>query len=141
MKSNSNIKNQSFWHNISSVLYLLLVGGATYYLNSEGKFMRDISWIDFTLLFLATFRIIRLLTYDKITQHIRVYLRRFDNGVGKELALLLDCPWCTGIWAGLLVAFIFFLNPIFYFFILALAISGMGSFVQIVIWKIGLEPK
>jgi uncharacterized membrane protein len=74
-------------------------------------------------------------------EHIRNYLGRYTFGYRKELNSLINCPWCTGIWAGLLVTFIFFLSPLSHFFILALAISGLASFVQITIWKIGLEPK
>ncbi len=141
MEENITKNSQALWHNFFSVAYLVLVAGATYYLKLQNELTRDISWFDFTLLVLATFRLAHLFTYDSITEHIRAYFRKFTSGYRKELSSLINCPWCTGIWFGLLVTFLFFLTPLAHFFILAVAISGLATFLQIVIWKIGLEPK
>jgi uncharacterized membrane protein len=141
MKEDNREISHAFGHNIFSALYLLLIIFSIYYLNQEQKLNRDISWFEFTLLSLATFRLIRLFVYDTITEHIRSYLEKYDYGFRKELSNLIQCPWCTGVWAGLFVAFIFFFHPLARFFILALALAGIGSFLQIVIWKIGLERR
>ncbi|MFA5961248.1 MAG: DUF1360 domain-containing protein [Parcubacteria group bacterium] len=133
--------SQAFWHNFFSAIFLALVASATYYLNLTHKLGREISWFDFTLLFFATFRLIRLFVYDTITEHVRGYLRRYSSGYRRELSMLINCPWCTGIWAGLFVAFIFFLSPLTHFFVLLLAISGLGSIVQTIIWRVGLDPR
>lgn len=140
MKNDNVNTKQIFWHNLSIFIYTAVVLGLAYYFDLENKFNKNISWFDFVLLSLATFRIIRLFTYDVITEHIRAYFGKFDSGYQKEISTLINCPWCVSVWAGLFVTFIFFLHPLFYFFILALAVSGMGAFIQILIWKIGLEP-
>lgn len=140
MKEEIVKNNSALWRNLSSILYLLLVVSAAYWLNLEHKLNKEVSWFEFVLLALANFRLIRLFTYDVVTAHIRNYLGKFDLGYRKELAVLINCPWCTGVWMGLFVTFIFFLHPVFHFFILALAIAGLGTFIQILIWKIGLEP-
>ena len=141
MQVDGRKNGQTFWHNFFSVLYLALVVLAIYSLNLGNKLDKNISWFDFTLLFLATFRLIRLFVYDTVTEHIRAYLRNYHYGYRRELSMLIHCPWCTGIWSALFVTFIFFYDPLSRFFILALALAGAGSFLQTVAWKIGLDPK
>lgn len=141
MKQNGDGENLAFWHNFFSGIYLFLVVVAIYYLESSQKLAKEVSVFEFFLLALATFRLIRLLVYDSVTQHIRDYLERQTSGIGRELALLINCPWCTGVWAGLFVGFLFFVSPLATFFILILALAGLGSFMQTVAWKIGLDPR
>jgi hypothetical protein len=44
---------------------------------------------------------------------------------------LLGCPWCVGLWSGLIVAFFYFMYPWAWFIVLFLAISGLGSLFQL----------
>ena len=76
--------------------------------------------MDFFLLSLATYRLARLISYDKVTSWIRSPFVREGEGAatpeevkekpageGVRLAVseLLTCSWCSGMWAGQLVYF------------------------------------
>ena len=128
---------QTFWHNFFSILYLGLVVLAIYLLEKNGKLNRMISVFDFVILALATFRLIRLLVFDSITEHIREYFDRHEKGWRKEISTLISCTWCSGIWMAFIILLLFFLTPLSYFFILVLAIAGSGSAIQVIITKIG----
>jgi hypothetical protein len=97
---------------------------------------------------LASFRLTRLICFDKITEFIRspffdevnedgeVFLVVKPKGIRKWLGELLSCYWCTGIWVStFLVAghilFSSFFNP----FILILAIAGIASVIETIISK------
>ena len=74
-------------------------------------------WFEFFLITLATFRLTRLLVYDKITTFIRnpfhetreelesdgavvevLYVK--GKGIRKFIGELLSCHWCTGMWCA-----------------------------------------
>jgi hypothetical protein len=131
--------SQTPWHIFFTMLYLLLVWLAISSLDAGGKLRREIPTFDFIILVLATFRLIRLFVYDSVTSYIREYLGQYLSGARKELSMLINCPWCTGIWMALVVFFLYFVNPLFWYFLLIMALAGAGSFLQIVIWKIGRE--
>jgi len=129
-----------YWHFGSSLFFIFLVGFLIYIFESSGKSIKDISLFDFFLLSFATFRIIRLFTYDSVMDFVRNFFeRKKDGGPMETLSQLIHCPWCTGIWAALFVATIYFLTPFSRFFIFVLALAGIGSYLQIIIWKIGKE--
>jgi hypothetical protein len=130
-------RNQNFWHNFFSALFLVLVGLATMYFNLLGHLPNKISVFDFVILSLATFRLIRLFVYDSVTSHVREYLGRYEHGPRKELSMLINCPWCVGIWMAFFTSFIYFLTPLSWYFILLLALAGVGSALQVIMWKVG----
>lgn len=138
---NNNIsdykRNQYFWHFAYSALFVILVGLAISYLKNSGTWPRKIPTFDFILLCLATFRLIRLFTYDLITNFIRDHFKQYKNGPGRVMWHLLDCPWCSGVWAALAVTFFYFATPLAWYPILILAVAGVGSFIQVTIYKIG----
>lgn len=93
-------------------------------------FVRVGVW-DFFLLSFAAFRLIRLLTYDKITAFLRDYLAARSGGLGKTFHSLVICPWCVGVWTSLFVVTLYFVpyaQPI----LLVLAVAGIASSLQVV---------
>jgi hypothetical protein len=132
----NKVKNQNFWHFFFSALYLLLVFFVISLFNVQGKLTKQIPIFDFFLLSVATFRLIRLFVYDSITGGIREYLGKFSVGPGKEISMLINCPWCTGIWMALAVFIMYFSNPLFWYFLVILALAGLGSITQIIVTRI-----
>ncbi|MEN2767376.1 DUF1360 domain-containing protein [Ornithinibacillus xuwenensis] len=72
-------------------------------------------WFEFTLLMLASFRLTRLIVFDKITSFIRkpfhheveevdtdgttvTFIEIKGQGIRHWLGELLSCYWCSGIW-------------------------------------------
>jgi Protein of unknown function (DUF1360) len=108
----------------------------------------EISLLDFTILALASFRLTRLIVFDKITEFIRnpffdeieevnedglmeVYYFPKQTPIKKFLGELLSCYWCTGIWvsAALVLGYIFF-SSFFEIFILVFAVAGFASLLE-----------
>lgn len=113
------------------------------------------SVFEFILLVLATFRLTRLLVFDKITNFIR---KPFHNiveetlpdgtiqefivikgqGIRKWMGELLSCYWCTGVWCAI---FIYVLYRYFFFIaeplIIILAISSLSAIIETIVVKMG----
>lgn len=100
------------------------------------------------ILGLASFRLTRLIVFDKITNFLRepffdeiveedengekeVFLVPKTVGMKKWIGELLSCYWCIGIWvsAGLLSLYLF-LPKIGCLIILLLAIAAIGSIIE-----------
>lgn len=131
--------DQPFWHFVFSAFFVFLVASSLFYLKSENKLPNKIDPFDFILLSLAVFRLIRLFVYDMVTDFVRNYFAKYQKGPGKTIYRLLDCPWCTGVWMAFFVSFFYFATPMAWFPIFILALAGLATFIQITIWKIGLE--
>lgn len=147
--------DQSIWNFIFTVLFVAFFGGLMYILYAlHGELPTSIPIFDFILVILATFRLIRLFVYDKILQFFRelfvrteevhteqgvAYVERFEyeGGPLRTISELLGCPWCFGIWCGLMISFFYFLTPLAWFPILVLAISGLGTLLQLISNLIG----
>lgn len=140
---------QNVWHIVFSFFFLAVLAAATWLLLSLGRMPYELSVFDLILVILATFRVTRLFVYDKITQWIHdLFLHKevVEGSPGEEIILrhkiasgprrtiheLISCPWCFGIWAAFVVTFFYFLWPeVMFYPILLLAISGVGTFLQI----------
>jgi hypothetical protein len=97
---------------------------------------------------LASFRLTRLIVFDKITEFIRapffdevieegeVFLVVKPKGIKKWIGEMLSCYWCTGMWAStLLVAGNTYFSPFFTPFSLILAIAAIASVIETIISK------
>ena len=149
-KENVNGWNIFFSLLFASFLFSSLAVVAARY----GGFPRFVPLLDIVLMVLATQRLTRLLVYDKITRWLRelfVYKRElyaedgarwvelipYGRGMRHTVHDLLDCPWCIGIWAALVVVFSYFIFPWAWYVIFMLAVSSAASFLQLTINAIG----
>lgn len=148
------ITDQYFWNVVFLVFFSVLVFMATVILQSEAyKLYTELTFIDFTLITLASFRLIRLVVYDKIFAFFReqfydaeeykgkVLLVKPENGPRRTLADLLSCPWCFGVWATAMISFFYLLTPYAMFPILVLALSSVATFLQILANLIGWKSE
>ncbi|MBN3523170.1 DUF1360 domain-containing protein [Paenibacillus apiarius] len=110
--------------------------------------MWDISWFTFVLLFLASYRLTRLIVFDEITAFLRrpfVEERFHTDETGAIYAVidekggrfhafmrkLLTCYWCVGVWCAAAVGAAYLLIPdIAYPFVLVLAIAGAAGILE-----------
>ncbi|WP_066071229.1 DUF1360 domain-containing protein [Neobacillus soli] len=110
-----------------------------------------ITILNLFILSLASFRLTRLIVFDKITEFIRepffdevaeeneegeieVYYIPKKTGAGKFLGELLSCYWCTGIWASTAVVGMFLLSPDYTTpVILVLAVAGLASILESIV--------
>lgn len=114
----------------------------------------EISWIEFILLLLASFRITRLFVFDRITEFIRkIFLAEVEekNEQGETEVFivpksgivrgffgeLISCYWCTGVWVAGFLTILYYLFPtICEPFVLLFAIAGAASLVEACLQKL-----
>ncbi len=148
------ITDQYFWNIVFLVFFICLVFMATVILDGEAyKTYADLTLLDYTLITLASFRIIRAVIYDKIFAFFReqfydaseykgqVVLSKPERGPRRTLADLLSCPWCFGVWAAAMVSFFYLLTPYAFYPTLFLALSAVASFLQILSNLIGWKSE
>ena len=120
----------------SQLVTALVTGSETWkglgiWLVSDGVATLSISLI---LLLLATFRITRLVVYDKMTLPVRQIIdsaATAGNGFFLVLKDLVSCPWCVSMWAALAVLFLLLLGSFGFVLLGILALSGAASLIQI----------
>ena len=117
-------------------------------------FPRYVPLLDIALMMLAVQRLTRLLVYDKIMRWFRdlfVYKRElisedgsrwtelipYGRGLRHTIYDLLQCPWCIGVWASLLVVFSYFMFPWAWYVIFMLAVASAGSLLQVLANGVG----
>lgn len=135
-------KDQALWNAIFSAFFLLVLvvvfWGLTDGLDQFG-WLYLMSPIDIIIISLATFRITRLVTSDKIFAFVRSWFMDTDEsgleskpkgGPRRTVAEIIECLWCTGLWAALLVTALYFAADVGRFFVVILAIAAVGSFLQ-----------
>ena len=104
-----------------------------------------------TLLAFASFRLTRLIVYDKITGFIRapffeVEEQWLDDGTVEEtvtfkgsglkrwIGELLRCHWCMGIWTSMLLYIGSQLAPgVFVPVVIILAIAGIAAIIEVIV--------
>lgn len=124
---------KALWNIIFSLFFLGLVALSYIYLSGRGLLTTSIPWTDLILLSLATFRLVRLFTYDHITEFLRnaVSSAREGTFLG-TIKDLLGCPWCTGVWFAFLAYVGYSASPeVIMPLVLILAIAALASFFQV----------
>ncbi|XJZ28205.1 DUF1360 domain-containing protein [Bacillota bacterium Lsc_1132] len=113
--------------------------------------MLGVDFLDIIVIGLASFRLTRLIVFDKITEFIRipffdkiteineagetdVYYTPKSTGIKKVIGELLSCYWCTGMWASLFLVLFYWLAPAAgSIIIVILAVAAVGSIIETVI--------
>ena len=138
------ITDQYFWNIVFSIFFLVLVLLAAIILETEARIPYDeLTLVDYTILALATWRLIRLFSKDNITRFFREQfwdvvkvgrghrLEKPKTGPRRTVADLISCPWCFGPWAATMVVFFYLITPLAVFPILILALSAVATFMQL----------
>ncbi|MFB9762695.1 DUF1360 domain-containing protein [Ectobacillus funiculus] len=112
------------------------------------------NWFLFVLFALASFRLTRLIVYDKITKFIRnpfieevdvqdedgsvvTYVRIKGRGLRKWIGELLSCYWCTGIWTtAFLMALYYFMPKFTEWLLFLLGIAGVAAIIETVVSRL-----
>ena len=104
--------------------------------------MRDISWMTYIMLILASYRLTHLIVFDKITEFIRKpFMKKVEveTDAGTEtkeipasmFGYLLKCYWCAGVWSAILLGGAYLLFPkVTFVFILIFSIAGGQSIIE-----------
>ena len=138
------VTDQYFWNFVFGLFFLaLIVMGAVALDSATARDFATLTFVDYALMTLASWRLIRLFVYDTVTKFVREQfydatkvkgggmLEKPARGPRRTLADLFSCPWCFGVWATALVVFCYMAFPWAIFPIAFLALSAVASFLQI----------
>lgn len=131
---------------IAFVVTAIILLFVLYWVN--GSLPHSISIFDFVLIALASFRMIRGASFDKllrypreffkyekriVTEEGRRYIIKKEVGPGWKKAIdeTLLCVWCTGFWTTLITIFLYYVSTSTWVIILLFAVSGVATFVQL----------
>jgi hypothetical protein len=131
---------QKFWNFMATLFYIILIVLLGFGLKHKGVDIRQIRIWEVFVLALASYRLTRILVFDKIFKFLRDFFRaRSQLYVFYVVKEILSCPWCAGIWVALINIAVYFLVPFGNLFIYLLAIAGIASFFVIVVNYFGLS--
>ncbi|KOO50339.1 DUF1360 domain-containing protein [Priestia koreensis] len=106
------------------------------------------TWLYLVLFVFATFRLTRLIVFDKITWFIRApfhevieekqedgtvdtYLHVKGKGLRKWIGELLSCYWCTGMWCAIALYFgLVYASAIVLPIVIILAVAGCAGLIE-----------
>jgi hypothetical protein len=121
-----------FWNTTLSLFFALLVIVSIATLYASGRIFYSIPERDLILMALAIFRLVRLFTYDQITQFIRDWFVGAEQGTLRHtLGVLINCPWCIGLWFSWMIVTLYFSTIYSWPLILILSLAALASFFQI----------
>lgn len=115
----------------------MLVGALWLMKSVRGGYLTAVPPFDALLMALASFRITRLVVYDKISGWFRDLFKDAPRGIMRTIHDLLACPWCIGFWSTLVIVVSYFIFSWAWSVILFLAIAGLGSLIQLYANQIG----
>ena len=130
-----------FWNGIALLVFIAMCAAAIWLVLRYGTFdPAAVGAFDLAVIGLATFRLIHLLTYDKIFDMVRAAfmdrkgtrLKTAERGWRRLVSEFLACIWCTGMWAALIAVTIYFLGTWARLTALLIAVAGLGSLLQLV---------
>jgi hypothetical protein len=121
-----------FWNTVLSLFFLILVLVSIDILSAQGRIYYQIPVRDLVLMALAIFRLIRLFTYDRITLFIREwFVDAKPDTFRHTLGVLINCPWCIGLWFSWMIVTLYFSTIYSWPIILVLSLAALGSLLQV----------
>lgn len=132
-------KDQAAWNALAMVAFIVAFLGTVLIIGPWNlRELYQLDFFDLTVLGLATLRVIRLITFDKIFGFVRQWFlderdgawHKPHGGFRRLIAELIECIWCTGLWAALAVTALYLVFPLGRFFVIILAVSALGTVLQ-----------
>jgi heme/copper-type cytochrome/quinol oxidase subunit 4 len=125
-------RQENYWNFVFSVLFIFVLIGALWFMkHMRGGFLNYVSPYDALLLALASFRVTRLVVYDKISRWFRDLFDGSGSGLKHTVHDLLGCPWCISFWSALVLVVLYFVFDWAWTVIFFLTVAGVGSLVQL----------
>lgn len=140
MKLSKPTKAEKWWNIVSTLIFVALIAIAGNLLINAGIDVRKITAYELVLIAIATYRVTRMLVYDRVFKLIRDAIRLMEGtGFGDSLKAIVTCPWCAGVWIALFNTSVYFLIPFGDFFVIIMALAGIATFLQLSVNLIGLK--
>lgn len=128
-----NERKHQAWNFWSAFVFFGAILLAGHFLNREGIDIRDLTMKEAVLVILASYRMTRILVFEKILKHFRDALKKRENlYVIGTIHSMVTCPWCAGVWVTLIIIVFYFLVPYGALLVYVLALAGLASMVILV---------
>ena len=102
-------------------------------MEKKGVDITEIRFRDALVIILASYRLTRILVFEKIFKYFRDALKRRENlYIIGTLSSIITCPWCAGVWVTLMIIAFFYLVPYGILLVYVLALAGIASLVILV---------
>lgn len=127
---------------MATLFYIVCLVALGYGIKRYGITREDFGIGDIALMSIATYRLTRILVFDKIFKLFRDFLKSREKlHVFYVIREIITCPWCAGVWVALIVVALYFMVPFGDIFIILLTISGIASFIVVSVNFIGLSTE
>jgi hypothetical protein len=123
-----NERKHQAWNFWSAFVFFGLVILFGYLLDRKGIRIEDITLKEALVIILASFRMTRIIVFEKIFKYLRDALKkREDLYVIGTLSSVITCPWCSGVWVTLIIIIFYYLVPYGILLDYVLALAGLAS--------------
>lgn len=128
-----NERKHQAWNFWSAFVFFGAVVLVGYFLKREGIDIRDLTMKEAVLVILASYRMTRILVFEKIFKYFRDAMKKRENlyVIGTVYSMI-TCPWCAGVWVTLTIIVFYFLIPFGDLLVYVLALAGLASMVILV---------
>lgn len=128
-----NERKHQAWNFWSVFVFLSALGLVGYLLRLKEVDIEELTFKEALVFILATFRMTRILVFEKIFKHFRDALKRRENMyVIGTIHAMITCPWCAGVWATLVIIVLYYLVPFGILLVYVLALAGLASMLILV---------
>ena len=128
-----NERKHQAWNFWSAFVFLGAVTLVGFFLDREGLDIRNLTFKEGLILILASFRLTRILVFERILKHVRDALKRREHlYVIGTIHSMVTCPWCAGVWMTLIIIVFYYLVPYGELLVYVLALAGLASMLILV---------
>ena len=125
-----NERKHQAWNFWSAFVFFGLVVLAGFLMREKGIDIRDIYFKDAVVIVLASFRMTRIVVFEKIFKYLRDVVReKEDYYVIGTIRSIITCPWCMGVWTTLIIIVLYYLVPFGDILTYVLALAGIASLI------------
>ncbi|MCK4747663.1 MAG: DUF1360 domain-containing protein [Bacteroidales bacterium] len=125
-----NERKHQAWNFWSAFVFFGLVFLVGYLLEKRGVDIEEITLKEAIVIILASYRMTRILVFEKIFKYFRDMLkRREDLYLLGTLSSIITCPWCAGVWVTMTIIVFYYLVPYGNLLAYVLALAGIVSVV------------
>ncbi len=125
-----NERKHQAWNFWSAFAFFGLVALMGFLLERKDVDIREITLKEAVVIILASYRMTRILVFEKIFKYLRdVLKRREDYYLIGTLSSIITCPWCLGVWVTLFIIVFYYLVPYGDLLVYVLALAGIASLV------------
>lgn len=126
-------RKHQVWNFWSAFFFFGLVVLVGYLIERKGIDIRSIRFRDAAVIVLASYRMTRILVFEKIFKYLRSLLKkREDYYLIGTLSSIITCPWCMGVWTTLIIVIFYYLVPYGDLLTYVLALAGVASIVILI---------